>query len=168
MKTMNGTNHSTGGFPHFAGGGSATKLRVAGLILTALLGSILVIWVNHTTWERVDQLQRQFTVLKADSFYRGVHMRNDIERLNDSLLRYRLRGDPADAEAFHSGTRDFKQRLEYNRTNAATPLEIDFFQRIGAAYDEYLIESAKVLEASRAWWRSPARDFQVSYEKVQK
>ena len=31
-----------------------------------------------------------------------------------------------------------------------------------------MIESAKVLEASRAWWRSPSQDFQVSYEKVQK
>jgi hypothetical protein len=79
----------------------------------------LAIRVNRTTRERVDPLQRQFAGLKADSFYRGVHMR---------LLRYRLRGDPADAEAIHSGTRDFKQRLEHNSTNAATPLEIDFLQ----------------------------------------
>jgi signal transduction histidine kinase len=169
MKTMNGTIDSTRGFPHFSGGGPATKLRVAGLILTALLGSILVIWVNRATWQRVDNLQRQFTGLKADNFYRGVRMRNDIERLNDSLLRYRLRGDPADAEAFHSGTRDFKKRLEQNRINAATPLEIDFLERIGTAYDDYLIESAKVLEASRARWSSTqAQDFQVSYEKVRK
>jgi signal transduction histidine kinase len=168
MKTMNGTNHSTSGFPNFTGGGPATKLRVAGLVFTALVGSILVIWVNHTTWERVDNLQRQFADLKADSFYRGVRMRNDVERMNDSLLRYRLRGDPADAEAFHSGTRDFKHRLEDNSTNAATPLEIDFLRRIGTVFGDYLIESAKVLEASRAWWRSPAKDFQVSYEKVQK
>ena len=169
MKMMNGTNHSTSGLPHITGGGPATKLRVAGLILTALLGSILVIWVNRTTWERVDRLQRQFAGLKADSFYTGVRMRNDIERMNDSLLRYRLRGDTNDAEAFHSGTRDFKQRLEYNSTNAATPLEIDFFQRIGAAYDDYLIESGKVLEASRAKWSSTqAKDFQVSYETVRK
>jgi hypothetical protein len=53
----------------------------------------LAIWVNRATWERVDPLQRQFAGLKADSFYRGVRIRNDIERLNDSLLRHRLRGD---------------------------------------------------------------------------
>jgi signal transduction histidine kinase len=57
--------------------------------------------------------------------------------------------------------------LEHNRTNPATPLESDFLQRVGAAYDDYLVESAKVIEASRAWWRSPSKDFQVSYEKVQ-
>ena len=167
MKTMNGTNHATGGFPHFTGGGPATKLRLAGLLLTALLGSILVIWVSRATWERVDQLQRQFASLKADSFYRGVRMRDDIARMNESLLRYKLRGDTNDAEAFYGGTRDFKQRLEYNITNAVTPLETDFLQRIRTAFDNYLVESAKVIEASRAWWRSPAKDFQVSYEKVQ-
>jgi hypothetical protein len=54
----------------------------------------LVIRVNRATWERVDQLQRQFAGLKTDSIYRGVRIRNDIERLNDSLPRYRLRGEP--------------------------------------------------------------------------
>ena len=127
---MNGTNHATSGFPHFTVGGPATKLRVVGLILTALLGSLLVLWVSRATWERVDQLQSQFASLKADSFYRGVRMRDDIARMNESLLRYKLRGDTNDAEAFHRGTQDFKQRLDYNSTNAATPLEMDFLQRI--------------------------------------
>jgi nitrogen-specific signal transduction histidine kinase len=166
---MNETNHSISGFPRVTGGGPATKLRVAGLVFTALLGSILVIWVSHATWERVDNLQRTFAGLKADSFYRGVRMRNDIERMNDSLLSYRLHGDPADAEAFHRGTLDFKQRLDRDSTNAVTPLETGFIQIVRTAYDEYLVESGKVLEASRAHWSSSqARDFQVSYEKVQK
>lgn len=39
-------------------------------------------------------MQRQFAGLKTDSIYRGVRIRNDIERLNDSLPRYRLRGEP--------------------------------------------------------------------------
>ena len=56
----------------------------------------------------MDKLQRQFAGLKADSFYRGVRMRNDIERMNDNLLRYRLRGDPADAEAFHKRNTGFQ------------------------------------------------------------
>jgi hypothetical protein len=54
----------------------------------------LVIRVNRATWDRVDQLQSQFAGLKADSIYRGVRIRNDIERLNDSLPRHRLRRDP--------------------------------------------------------------------------
>ena len=96
-------------------------------------------------------------------------MRNDIERLNETLLRYRLRGDTNDAEAFRSGTRDFKQWLERNSTNTTTPLERDFFRRIGTAYNDYMVESAKVLEANRARWSNAARDkdFKDSYETVQ-
>src|SRR5277367_5241577 len=107
MKTMNGTIHSTSGFPHVTGNGRspATKFRVAGLVLTALLGFILVLWTSHSTRQRLVHLQGEFAGLKADSFYMGVRMRNDIERLNDALLRYRLRGDTNDAEAFRSGTR---------------------------------------------------------------
>ena len=147
----------------------AGKLRLAGFILVAVLGSVLVLWVSRATWVRVDKLQRQFASLKADQFYLGVRMRNDIERLNDSLLRYRLRGDPADAEAFRTGTRDFEERMADNSASANSPLAADFFRRMRAAYADYSVESAKVLEASRARWTSTqAKDFQVSYERVQK
>jgi signal transduction histidine kinase len=96
-------------------------------------------------------------------------MRSDIERMNDNLLRYRLHGDPADAEAFYSGTQDFKERLESNSTHAATSMEIEFLRRIRTAYNDYSIEGAKVLEASRARWSlTQAKAFQVSYVKVQK
>jgi signal transduction histidine kinase len=167
MNRTDGTNHSTSGFPNVNGSGPRTRLRLAGLVLTALLGSVLVIWVSRATWDRVDRLQRQFAGLNAESFYRGVRMRNDIERMNEDLLRYRLRGDTNDAEAFYNGTRAFKQKLDRNSTNAATPLERDFLERIRTAYTDYLVESAKVLEASRAHWSSSqAKDFLVSYEKV--
>ena len=89
---MDETYHSTPDVRRITGGGPATKLRVAGLAVTALFGSILVIGISRTTWERVDRLQREFAGLKADSFYLGVRMRGDIQRLNDTLLRYRLRG----------------------------------------------------------------------------
>jgi len=166
---MNGTIHSTSGFPNVTGNGPTTKLRVAGLILTALLGSLLVMWASRTAWERMERLQTEFAGLKPDSFYMGVRMRNDIERLNDILLRYRLRGDTNEADAFRSGTRTFEQRLDSDSAKADTALERDFFRQIRAAYHDYMAESAKVLEANRARWSfTPVKDFRDSYEKVQK
>jgi hypothetical protein len=136
--------------------------------MMALLGALLVLWVSRATWQRVDRLQREFAGLKADSFYRGVRMRNDIERMNENLLRYRLRGDTNDADAFRMGKRDFESRLDNASTNAATPLETNFLHIVRMAYAGYSVESAKVLEASRAHWSSTqAKDFLVSYEKVQ-
>ena len=168
MKPTDETNHATRGFPRVIGSHPKAKLRLAGLALTALLGSILIIWVNRITWVRVERLEREFTGLKADSFYVGVRMRSDIQRMNDTLLRYRLRGDPADAEAFRGDTQVFKYWLATGRTNSATALERTLFEKVGTAYDDYFAESMKVLEASRARWQSSqAKDFRDSYEKVQ-
>jgi signal transduction histidine kinase len=168
MKQMDGTFRSTRGFPRVTGGRPAAKLRLAGLTLTALLGSLLVLWISRTTWERVDRLQREFAVLKAESFYLGVRLRNDIQRLNDTLLRYRLRGDVADSETFHTDAQSFKAWLESSGANAGSTPERDFLKQIQVEYDDYLAESTKVLEASLGRFEgAQARDFKKSYEKVQ-
>jgi len=90
--------------------------------------------------------------------------------LNETLLRYRLRGDTNDAEAFRSQAQDFKVWLERNSTNAATPLEREFFHKVQLAYNDYHAESVSVLQASfrSGWlpWREGSQ-FKSSYEKVQ-
>ena len=74
MKESGETIPAIGGTPR-ANPTPAAKLRLAGLILIALLGSVLVIWVSRTTWERVDHLQREFVGLKAKDFYLAVHLK---------------------------------------------------------------------------------------------
>jgi len=169
MKQMDGTIHSTRGFQGITKVRPAARLRLAGLVLTALLGSLLVIWVSRATWNRVADLQSEFGGLKADSFYLGVRMRNDIQRLNDTLLRYRLRGDVADSEIFRVDAQSFKEWLESSRTNALTVEELKFLEQIRREYNDYLSESMKVLETSLGRFEATqARDFKKSYEKVQK
>ena len=168
---MNDTDETirfTRGLSRITGSHPKARLRLAGLGLTALLGSLLVFWVNRSTWVRVARLQQEFGGLKADSFYTGVRMRSDIQRLNDTLLRYRLRGDLADAEAFRSDAQAFQDWLVVNRTNALSRLERNLFADVGSAYEDYLAESRMVLEANRARWQSTqAKEFRDSYEKVQ-
>jgi signal transduction histidine kinase len=165
---MDGTFHSTEGSGRTTASRPAQKLRLAGLVLTAFLGSILVIWVSHTTWERVDHLQREFAGLKADSFYLGVEMKGQIQRLNDTLLRYRLRGDRADYELFYTNAADLTRWFGENCSRATTPLERGFFEHMGKACRDYLTESTNVLEAGLGWFQSKAGAFPASYEKVQK
>jgi signal transduction histidine kinase len=168
MKPTDETFHSTDGLTGATGKVPAAKLRLAGLTLTALIGSLLVMWISRTTWQRVESLQREFAGLKADNFYLGVRMRSDIQRLNDTLLRYRLRGDTNDAEAFRADLQEFKQWLDQNATNTITPVEREFFKQVTTAYDDYYVESTQVLEASLGRLQSiQARDFKNSYEKVQ-
>ncbi|HEV7926111.1 MAG TPA: ATP-binding protein [Verrucomicrobiae bacterium] len=164
----NGTFDATAGLAGANGKVPAVRLRLVGLCLTALLGSILVLWASRTTWERVESLQREFAGLKADNFYIGVRMRGDIQRLNETLLRYRLRGDTNDAESFRSQAQEFSQWLDQNTNNATAPVEQEFFQRVRRAYDEYVTESVRVLQSSMGWlpWGGAGK-FKASYEKVQ-
>ncbi|MGD0744602.1 MAG: ATP-binding protein [Verrucomicrobiota bacterium] len=167
MKQMGGSFQAIGALPRAKSSRPAVKLRLAGLVLTALLGSILVVWVSRTTWERVGRLQHEFAGLNPDSFYLGVRMKGNIQRLNDTLLRYRLRGESADYDLFLGNVRELTQWFEANRTNAITPLERQFFEQMGGAYYDYLNVSTNLLVASNSRLQTKVGAFPTSYEKVQ-
>ncbi len=168
---MEGTNSATHGLAGATGKVPTVRAGLAAFCLTALLGAILVLWASRTTWGRMESLQSEFAGLKADNFYLGVRMRGDIQRLNETLLRYRLRGDTNDAEAFRTQAQDFKQWLEQNGAEAATPLQREFFHQVRTAYDDYLTESVAVLQESLGlgWWPfgGGGKKFKSSYERVQ-
>ncbi len=167
MKQMDAPFQATGALPRANSGRPAVKLRLAGLVLTVLLGSILVVWVSRTTWERVARLQHEFAGLKPESFYLGVRMKSDIQRLNDTLLRYRLRGEAADYDLFLGNVRELTQWFEISRTNAVTPMERQFFEQMGGAYYDYLNMSTNLLVASNGMLQTKVGAFPTSYEKVQ-
>ena len=164
---MDETFYATGGLPEITRHRPPTRLRTTGLVLTALLGSVVVVWASYKTWDRIEHLQQEFAGLKADSFYLGVRMKNGIQRMNDSLLRYRLHGDKADYDLFYTEGQALNEWFNQSRTNAATPLEHEFFEQIGGTYDEYLTESTNLLEANFKWFQTKVGAFPTSYEKVQ-
>ncbi len=167
MKQTVDTIPATGGSPRATPTHPAAKLRLVGLVLTALLGSILVIWVSRTTWERVNYLQTEFAGLKAKDFYLAVHMKGEIQQLNDTLLRYRLRGETADYDQFYKDSQELTQWFKANQSNAVTPLEREFFKRMGGAYNDYLTDSTNLLSARIGFLETKAVAFPTSYEKVQ-
>jgi signal transduction histidine kinase len=168
MKQTVETNPATSGSLDATWSLPAAKLRLVGLILTALVGSILVIWVSHTTWERIYHLQQEFAGLKAKDFYLAVHMKGEIQRLNDTLLRYRLRGETNDYNQFYQDSQDLTRWFDTNKRDAVTPLEREFFKRMGGAYSDYLAGSTNLLSARLGFLESKAVAFPGSYEKVQK
>ena len=164
---MDGPFQARGALPRANPGRPAVKLRLAGLVLTVLLGSILVVWVSRTTWDRMERLQHEFAELKPESFYLGVRMKGDIQRLNDTLLRYRLHGESADYDLFLGNVRELTQWFEANRSKAVTPMEHQFFEQIGSAYYDYLNVSTNLLVASNGILQTKVGAFPTSYEKVQ-
>jgi signal transduction histidine kinase len=167
-KQMDGTFHATDGPGDATQGRLRIRLRLVSLGVVLMLSSLLFAWVNRSTWQRMERLQKEFAGMKADDFYLGVRMRSGIQQLNDTLLRYRLRRDTNDAEAFRTDAQVFRQLLDSNSTNSLTPVEHEFFDQVTMAYDNYLIESKPVLEANLGRLQSTqARDFKESYEKIQ-
>jgi signal transduction histidine kinase len=165
---MDGTFDATLGLDDAKRKRPAVRLRLLALCLTALLGSVLVIWASLTTWGEVENLHREFNGMKADNFYLGVRMRSDIQRMNETLLRYRLRGDSNDAEAFRNQAKEFNEWLTRNDAAAAASLERQFFHEMRLAYDQYLEESAFLLQGGKVAQKStPGRRFESSYETVQ-
>ncbi len=168
MDQTDETIHSTRGFRRITGRHPRAKLRLLGLGFTALLGALLSIWVSRTTWTRVDALQHEFASLRADSFYLGVRMHSGIRQLNDTLLRYRLKGREDDYEIFRKDAQELKLWFEASRADATTEPEHRFFEQVGSAYNDYLNDSLMLLEAALAKNQSTqVRDFSKSYEKVQ-
>jgi len=144
------------------------RFRLASLAATALIGSLIVIWMSLTTWERLEHLQTEFASLKADSFYYGVRMRGRVQGLNDTLLSYRLRGDVADYGRFTNELVELGKWFDANKPLASTRLERDFFHKVGVAYSSYVFDSLAVLEANRARKATAqAGEFKDSYQKVQ-
>ncbi len=173
---MDATNDATSGLSGATGQAPTVRLRLAGLCLTALLGAVLLLWASCTTWRQVAGLQDEFAGLKAENFYLGVQMRGQIQWLNETLLRYRLRGDTNDAAMFRDQAQQTKSWLDQNSTNATAAPQHEFFQKLEAAYDDYLAKSASVLQSSlgasgfAAFFRlGPGKDrqFKSSYEEVQ-
>jgi signal transduction histidine kinase len=168
MKETDGTIHSTDGPTGITGSHPKVRLRRAGLFLTALLGSALVIWLSRTTFERANNLQSQLTSLNAENYYLGVQMRSSVQKLNDTLLRYKAHNDTAEADNFRVEAQAFRQWLDQSRTNFTTSIARVYFDQIQTAYGDYLAETAEVLDAARPKQSNQSTDFRDSYEKVQK
>ena len=167
MKQTGDTISATGGLPRANRKHPAARLRLASLVVTALLGSILVIWISRSTWERVDRLQRDFAGLNARDFYLAVHLENSIERLNDTLLRYRLRGQAADYDQFQQNLQELTQWFQTNQIHAVTPPEREFFKRMSGAFNDYLADTTNLLNAKIGFLQTKTASFPTSYEEVQ-
>ena len=162
MKETGETISATGGFSRANGKRPVAKLRLAGLVLTALVGSILVIWISRTTWERVNHLQSDFAGLKAKDFYLAVTLENGIQQLNETLLRYRLRGETNDYNQFQKNLQSLTQWFRKNQANAVTPLEREFFKRMTGTFNEYLVDSTNLLTAKIGFLETKA----VAFPKI--
>lgn len=123
--------------------------RLAGLAVVVLLGVGLIGWLLHSTWTRLEQVQRDFAAMEAESFYLGLRIRSQFEHLNASLLRYRLsKSDPAERDRFRADALALSGELARTKPLLATPDERGLADEIEAAFATYLERAAPLIETS--------------------
>jgi len=143
---MSETIYSTGGTKQTSSSRPKVRMRLFGIALAIFISTILtLLWGSWAAWQRVEQLQHEFTGLQADNFYFGVRIKSSVLRVSDRLLRYRLEGKEQDRDGFLAESKQLENWLESFRTNAVTPLEREFSQNIWGAYQDYRTVTAKIL-----------------------
>ncbi|MCW5553422.1 MAG: hypothetical protein KIS67_14830 [Verrucomicrobiae bacterium] len=126
-----------------------TNLVLTGFAVAVVAVAALILWTEHTAWQQVGQLRRQFGALQIESFRFADHVEAGIRGLNDKLLRYDLHDEPADRERFLGDSRELKDWMATNKEHLTTTAERNLFGEILQEYDRYLESVTQLLEAPR-------------------
>lgn len=126
-----------------------TNLVLTGFAVAVVAVAALILWTEHTAWQQVGQLRRQFGALQIESFRFADHVEAGIRGLNDKLLRYDLHDEPADRERFLGDSRELKDWMAANKEHLTTTAERRLFGEILREYDRYLESVTQLLEAPR-------------------
>jgi len=120
------------------------KLRLYGFALAVVLLTALVGWAGHTAWQQLNQLRKSFGAVQSESFHLADHVEASILNLNETVLRFDLRKDPADNAHFHKEGEELKQWIR--KSSVTNPLELDLLDQIEAAVQAYLMRTTNLLE----------------------
>jgi len=139
---MRGTNYSKGGFRRITRLESPGQVRLLGFGVVVVCGSLLLFWVTRTTWDQLDQLQKEHSAVKSESFYLGVSLRSSIRSLNGKLLQFGLTREPSVRDAFLKESGELSGWMETNRQHLVEIADLRLLQRMELSKDLQLLEKA--------------------------
>lgn len=137
---------------------SPIKLRLTGFLTTVVLGVILFGWTERHVWRQTDQLQKRFEAMQRHGFHLADSFEAAILKLNNTLFRFDLRGDPADRLRFKDDSKSLGAWLVKEKTRSENPTERDVLKQIEAEFKDYRTVALQVFEerAQTAGSDSPA------------
>src|SRR6266581_8206145 len=101
------------------------KLRLYSFALAVVLLAALVGWAGHSAWQQLEQLRKNFGAVQSESFHLADHVEASILNLNETVLRFDLRRDPADKAHFHTESQELKRWVQTQKPSVTTPLELN-------------------------------------------
>jgi len=141
-QTASGTNQITAPEPR-------RGVRLAGLLGILLLCFGAFLGMEVGSLQHVVRLERTLADARPTSFLVGMRLRQGLEQLTASLLRFELSGDDAERSRFQATARDLSERLAQARHTLLTPREREEAQAAGEALNALLDKAGPMLMAGR-------------------
>jgi signal transduction histidine kinase len=162
---MNGTNSSSDGFRRFTRHWPRWNLRLlifGAIVVTALL---LIVRIQTRVGRQMAALEREFGTVQTEDLYIGVHARVRLRELNARLLDFQLNRSAEDRNKFLKESEDLQEWLKRREADLDTSRERELFQKVRAAYDQYLADTKPLIQDPD----SPASlpPFTLTYQTVQ-
>lgn len=142
IQTTSGTNRTTG--PDRGLG-----KRGLGFVGLLLLGLGLIVAIEQRSLRQVSRLEQTLAEASPGSFRLGLRLREGLEQLCASLLRFGLSRDETERSRFHTTARDLSGQLAQAGPSLLTPAEREIAQSAAAALDTFLEASAPLLTEER-------------------
>src|SRR3989442_13561464 len=101
------------------------RLRLYGFALAVVLLAALVGWAGHSAWQQLKQLGKNFGAVQSESFHLADHVEASILSLNETMLRFDLRKDPADKAHFHKESDKLNRWIQTQESLVTIPLELE-------------------------------------------
>jgi signal transduction histidine kinase len=134
------------------------KFRLVAFVLAIALVFASIVFIAHTSWQRIDELQRRLTSVQLESFLIAEHFQKSILDLNNSLLRYEIRPDPTEWTYFRSESDALNKWIDQQFKQfgrSISPAETSLLRQLDTAYDDYL-QAATNLQVTESRTHNPA------------
>jgi signal transduction histidine kinase len=125
--------------------------RLVFLAVALALVAALTLWAMQQSWRRINSLEHRLTAGQLESFRLATDFQERLQALNNIMLRFVARHDPAALAQFRLGSDALNRWIdehdpELNKdSNLTTEPERKILPQLNQAYDEYLAAANGVL-----------------------
>src|SRR6185295_6996967 len=126
------------------------RVRLGVLVAAIVLVAGLTIWGVQHSWRRIAQLEKKLTGSHLESFHLADDFQQKLLSLNNAMMRYTARREPAMWIKFEQASSNldtwldqYDTRLNKNVT-LASDLERELFKQLNDSYGGYQTASRQV------------------------
>jgi signal transduction histidine kinase len=158
------TSDATGGLRQTTWWNASLTVRLAGFAAAVAAVALVIILLDTSIWRRQAQMQKVVADIKAEKFYFGASFRISLRKIRETWLDLYLTGDPALRDTFQREALELREWLRGKERNFQTPSEREGFQRLEAAYGDFMARLNRLMEKRGP---RPSREgFALAYEEL--